>query len=600
MLWVITDFRANNSGDFLRVRFEMMRFNPVRIFVAVVMFSGVLNFYTNQVVAGSEIRLPGSYGMPRAPGPGYVGLHVEDNYNELLRPSTLRRYTVPEEGTPVCSGLTDPLCVGKKMLVHAILPRCDGDVQTDCVQAISARDESGVERSGEFSQYFPSTAPSNFLGDSLARIPSGSSPSIWKIPGVSHAGGTDYMAMVSIHGGLDESHKAFSPHSPSLQAALYPVVVTPGRFEPWTPMSNGFSSAPQDENGNCAALASGFCAVRQDFPEKQSFSITLKLSSVPAGWLRGRLISPLVSYETNASGISLKVEAKPALVPAVQVWAEATKIPQSIAKSSACSYDEMCGYLNVWMNDTAVDDWRPFYKDKATWVRGQWNFNNGGSGIDLGSCLSDEGIFHGLVATNASYVNNLLLYSVTDKTFTSSVGSPHYDEDGRVLQGFYSLLVRSSTAKCLYGISQGIMSASVSVTEGPDGAESTSVVNVVDDGTWLRVNASGFHYSKPNIKVRLTSSMSSSSATVATPTVVMPQVSRTKSATAKSIATFAKLKVLSTSKVSLRVVASSAKYCKVYGSVVKGLKAGSCRITVSVTPQKGKATSKTVTLKVTK
>lgn len=88
--------------------------------------------------------------------------------------------------------------------------------------------------------------------------------------------------------------------------------------------------------------------------------------------------------------------------------------------------------------------------------------------------------------------------------------------------------------------------------------------------------------------------------TVVTTTVVAPKVTLSKSVTAKSIATYAKLAVLSTSKVSLKVVASSAKFCKVSGTTLKGLKAGTCKVTVTVTPKKGRATSKTLTLKVTK
>ena len=91
--------------------------------------------------------------------------------------------------------------------------------------------------------------------------------------------------------------------------------------------------------------------------------------------------------------------------------------------------------------------------------------------------------------------------------------------------------------------------------------------------------------------------------TVTTPTVdtsTVPNVTTSKYVTAKSIATYAKLAVLSTSKVSLKVVASSAKSCKVTGTTLKGLKAGTCKVTVTVTPKKGRATSKTVTLKVTK
>jgi hypothetical protein len=77
-----------------------------------------------------------------------------------------------------------------------------------------------------------------------------------------------------------------------------------------------------------------------------------------------------------------------------------------------------------------------------------------------------------------------------------------------------------------------------------------------------------------------------------------PIVTKSKSATAKSIALFAKIPLLSTSKVSLKVVSGYTKFCKVSGTRLKGLKAGKCKVTVTVTPKKGKAIPKTVTLKV--
>ena len=81
---------------------------------------------------------------------------------------------------------------------------------------------------------------------------------------------------------------------------------------------------------------------------------------------------------------------------------------------------------------------------------------------------------------------------------------------------------------------------------------------------------------------------------------VTPKVTMSKPVSAKSIATFAKLKVLSTSKVKLKVVASSAKFCRVSGATLKGLKTGSCKVIVTVTPKKGRATSKTITVKISK
>ncbi len=87
---------------------------------------------------------------------------------------------------------------------------------------------------------------------------------------------------------------------------------------------------------------------------------------------------------------------------------------------------------------------------------------------------------------------------------------------------------------------------------------------------------------------------------VASKVVAAPRVTKSKSASASSIAKFAKIKVLSTSKVRLKVLSNSSKYCRVSGTTLKGLRVGSCKVTVTVTPKKGRAISKTVTMKVTK
>ena len=88
--------------------------------------------------------------------------------------------------------------------------------------------------------------------------------------------------------------------------------------------------------------------------------------------------------------------------------------------------------------------------------------------------------------------------------------------------------------------------------------------------------------------------------TTTTPTVTTPKLTTSKFATTKAIVAYAKITVPSTSKVKLKVSTSSSRYCRVSGTTLKGLKAGSCKVTVTVTPKKGRATSKTVTLKVTK
>jgi len=79
-----------------------------------------------------------------------------------------------------------------------------------------------------------------------------------------------------------------------------------------------------------------------------------------------------------------------------------------------------------------------------------------------------------------------------------------------------------------------------------------------------------------------------------------PTVRITRSISGKSIANYAKLTVASTSKLSLRVGGTSSKVCKVVGTSLKGLKAGTCKVTVTVKPKKGLTKSQTVSIKVVK
>ena len=83
-----------------------------------------------------------------------------------------------------------------------------------------------------------------------------------------------------------------------------------------------------------------------------------------------------------------------------------------------------------------------------------------------------------------------------------------------------------------------------------------------------------------------------------TVTVPQPLVSATKSATAASIAKYAMVTVPAGAKVTVKVLSSSSKYCKLVGSSVKGVKNGLCKVTLTVRPKKGSVVTKTVVLKV--
>jgi hypothetical protein len=115
------------------------------------------------------------------------------------------------------------------------------------------------------------------------------------------------------------------------------------------------------------------------------------------------------------------------------------------------------------------------------------------------------------------------------------------------------------------------------------------------------------HYSAPNPKIYFggtTSSTGSTTTTTSTTStvapVVAPSITSKNALTARAIAAYKKFVIPSGAQVTMTVSSSSKKYCKVVGSTVKYVAAGSCKVTVTAKPKKGAAKSTTVTLKVTK
>ena len=66
----------------------------------------------------------------------------------------------------------------------------------------------------------------------------------------------------------------------------------------------------------------------------------------------------------------------------------------------------------------------------------------------------------------------------------------------------------------------------------------------------------------------------------------------------KWLASHSGLSVLETSRVSAKVLPTYEKYCKIVGATLKGLRTGTCKVSVTVTPKRGKAITKTITLKI--
>ena len=108
---------------------------------------------------------------------------------------------------------------------------------------------------------------------------------------------------------------------------------------------------------------------------------------------------------------------------------------------------------------------------------------------------------------------------MTTETLDYKVAAPHLLSNGSVFQGTYNLEIDESLARCIYGFSDAPISATVSVI-GIDGENKVATTLVSSSGGFLRLSASGFTFSTPIIKVKLTQSGSATatSSKLAAPT----------------------------------------------------------------------------------
>ena len=249
-----------------------------------------------------------------------------------------------------------------------------------------------------------------------------------------------------------------------------------------------------------------------------------------------------------------------------------------------------------------------------------------------------------LAATNSSgYEGGGNRPSTESTTLTVKMVGPHYKLNGSTVNnGSLEVFIPKETIAACFGGTATELAASLGMTRAEAGVTAEVVKTtgapttglqysstVIGDG--LRISVSAVTFSDPTYNLLLhkaavsstTTNPSSTSATTTVPptggtttTVVnggastnlttliqtnvasMTQLSRSTSRTAKSLAVQAKLTVLKGSTVSMKIASYSAKYCKVTGATIKGLKVGSCKVTVTVKPKKGVSRSKTMNLKV--
>jgi hypothetical protein len=106
-----------------------------------------------------------------------------------------------------------------------------------------------------------------------------------------------------------------------------------------------------------------------------------------------------------------------------------------------------------------------------------------------------------MVTTNALiYQGNAPGFA--DGALDYKVAGVHFNPDKSEFSGQYNLTMRSDVARCLYGFSNAPLQATVTVTYG-GGEAKIATQNMTETDGWLKLNAAGFTFSAPTIRVKL-------------------------------------------------------------------------------------------------
>lgn len=244
--------------------------------------------------------------------------------------------------------------------------------------------------------------------------------------------------------------------------------------------------------------------VYEDFNPDTRVGLTLRMPSNSYGWFSGRVSDPNFNMQTiSKTSNRLMVDAKVLSVHRLAVF-----LPRGVVTPSmeALSWQnngnnggggiETGSALN-WMSEL-----RNYASDKDSSSTTDWNLRS--SPVD--SACFPKNTFSGLASSNAIafswdppvYKNGFLDYKVAGM---------HYTSDGLVAKGTYDLVIRASILRCLYGLPNVPISATLSVVDSASGDVEYAVATVSQSGDWLKLRATNFTFSNKTMRLKITSTV---------------------------------------------------------------------------------------------
>lgn len=473
--------------------------------------------------------------VPQGPslnGTGKVAFLIQDDRSLPIKFISRDRKGVSEEllGNQWCRSYTTETCKlegGVTLNVAASLGRCDDEEDFACVENLKIYRSGEAKANAEFVlETSGKELPENDFG-----APTGGGTTIWRAPGILSEAGLDLYAVNVALGFqiIDGNRVVFG----EVSSTVTPVTeISDSRYSPGyigTNVINGVTWWFHDNGSipgyDCFATDVGKCWMRANYSDGTRVELELRLPPSLSGWLHGRLDKTELSISEYSQWANrVVVAADPVEVPIMYAVVDQKQQDKNVERILAMKTST--GGINggveslEWklygpdsdVTRSLVSHFAKDVNDQAVATQSIWRFKtiwaNTGN-----KCLDERGQLIGLVTTNA------LSYEAGPPRFANgflnySTAGLHKLPDGEVALGSYNLIIRSKTARCLYGFSNAPLSATITVAGDGDRSIATTVVG--EKNGWLRLAANGFTFSEKTIKVKITKKKASTISCVST------------------------------------------------------------------------------------
>lgn len=421
--------------------------------------------------------------------------------------------------SPCDRGMDNPACTVEThdINIYNALGPCGTDLSTPCIEGIWVQTLTGPWIAGEYvGDRISSWGMYSFKADLKYELGAARSTNLYRFPGIKHSKGDLFDVVPNLQRRINQG---VLQKPTSLSMSIQGVYLDSTEQPPGVDLAGATSGAAYvAESLRCidSGALTQSCWKSASQSEQLNFRTSLRLPSMPAGWVTGRLLHPEVTYELVPGDTkeSARVTITGGSLPTPNLHRsyfysepseQATwqKLVSVFGLPWADPYSEGPG-----VGPTSIDQYSRAVlldpgMDTATQVNDKWAANLTWQAPYLGDPSCSKPGFLGYVGSNAlTYASALPTFDPWDGSLNYQVASPHFMPTGKVFDGDYELLLDEGYARCIWSLAQAPIRATITIVSD-DGTSKVATSAIGEKDGFIGFQATGFTFSKNNIKVMM-------------------------------------------------------------------------------------------------